>query len=192
MVSVHTGGSQGGGGDKPGVGLAAVLQRIGDEGRTVPTVMAELKWQREVNGETARTDAFREKMLSLLEFKAFAFMNKSGSPWVQLGHGLGKFYSLHGTVPELDGKVIMFIGDRGWTRDPTPVQAPVQNMWKWITVNVANDVAALQAFAQTNAGLWQPGGGNSGVAGYQGPIYPCSPECAGGVYCGERGAVSPK
>ena len=72
VVSVHTGGSQGGGGDKPGVGLAAVLQRIGDEGRTVPTVMAELKWQREVNGETARTDAFREKTLSLLEFKLAA------------------------------------------------------------------------------------------------------------------------
>lgn len=53
----------------------------------------------------------------------------------------------------------MFVGDRGWTQDPFPVQPPTQNTWKWITVNVANDGGALQAFAQADTGLWQPGAG---------------------------------
>ena len=73
-----------------------------------------------------------------------------------------KFFSLYGTVPELDGKVLMFVGDRGWTRDPVAVQPPVQNTWKWVTANVADDEAALLAFAQGDhggMGLWQPGGG---------------------------------
>ena len=152
------GGGNGGVGEKAAVGFAAILQRMGEEGKTAATVVAELKWQREVNGETAKIDAFIEKTISLQEFKAFAFM-KAGSPWVQVGHGFGKFYSLYGMVPELDGKVLMFVGDRGWTRDPFPVQPPTQNTWKWITVNAANDGGALQAFAQADTGLWQPGAG---------------------------------
>ena len=44
-----------------------------------------------------------------------------------------------------------------------PVQPPVQNTWKWVTVNVATDEGELFAFFQANAGgngLWQAGGGN--------------------------------
>lgn len=87
-------GSQGGGtggvGEKAVVGFAAILQRMGEEGKTAATVVAELKWQREVNGETAKIDAFIEKTISLQEFKAFAFM-KAGSPWVQVDMGLENF-----------------------------------------------------------------------------------------------------
>jgi hypothetical protein len=131
--------------------------------RSGDTVAAELKWQKTVNGEAAKIDAFTERVLGLQEFKAFAFM-KSGSPWVQMGHGMGKFFSLYGTVPELDGKVLMFVGDRGWTRDPVAVQPPVQNTWKWATALVSTDEAALHAFVQGGLGgngLWQAGGGGT-------------------------------
>ena len=142
------------------VGFAAVLQQEGWEFREEGTVTAELQWQRVVNGENAKNEAFTERVLGLQEFKAFAFL-RSGSPWVQLGHGFGKFFSLYGTVPELDGKVLMFVGDRGWTRDPAVVQPPVQNTWKWATFNVVSDEAAVVAFAQGDqgGGLWQSGGG---------------------------------
>ena len=146
------------------IGFAAVLQTEGWNYRDEPTVGAELLWQRNVNGEAARIDAFTERVLGLQEFKAFAFMTV-GSPWVQIGHGIGKFFSIYGTVPELDGKAVMFVGDRGWTRDPVAVQPPVQNTWKWITVNVVTDEAAILGAAQAGqgtggTGLWQSGGGN--------------------------------
>ena len=156
---------QGGGhgtGSGQTIGFAAVLQMDGGKFRDQAVVAAELLWQKAVNGEAARITPFTERVLGLQEFKAFAFM-KAGSPWVQVGHGLGKFYSVYGTVPELDGKVLMFVGDRGMTRDPMPVQPPVQNTWKWITVNVATDEGELVAFFQGQAGgmgLWQASGGN--------------------------------
>jgi hypothetical protein len=153
------GGNQGGG--AKAIGFAAVLQAEGYDFSAPETVVAELKWQKSVNGETAKNEAFVERVLGLQEFKAFGIM-KGGSPWVQMAHGFGKFYSLYGTVPELDGKALMFVGDRGVTRDPVAVQPPVQNTWKWITVNAATDEAALLAFAQREGemGLWTPGAGN--------------------------------
>ncbi len=159
-------GSQGGGTGAAGggyaIGFEAVFQSDAWEGfKEERNVEAELKWQRVVNGETAKNEAFTERVLGLQELKVFAFM-KGGSLYIQMGHGLAKFYSIYGTVPELDGKVLMFVGDRGATRDPMPLQPPVQNTWKWITVNVATDEDALLVFAQSagGTGLWQPGGGN--------------------------------
>ena len=154
-----SGGTQGGGAKT--IGFAAVLQAEGYDLLAPETVVAELNWQKSVNGETAQNEAFIERVLGLQEFKAFGIM-KGGSPWVQMAHGFGKFYSLYGTVPELDGKALMFVGDRGLTRDPVAVQPPVQNTWKWITVNAATDEAALLAFAQREGemGLWTPGAGN--------------------------------
>ncbi len=40
--------------------------------RSEGTVAAELRWQRTVNGEAAKIDAFTEQVLGLQEFKAFA------------------------------------------------------------------------------------------------------------------------
>jgi hypothetical protein len=160
-VSITQGRGAGRSGRGKVIGFAAVLQSEDWDFQAVNTVAAELKWQRDVNGEAAKIVAFTERVLGLQEFKAFAFM-KAGSPWVQVGHGLGKFFSLYGTMPELDGKVLMFVGDRGWTRDPVAVQPPVQNTWKWVTANVSDDEEALLAFAQGDhggLGLWQPGGG---------------------------------
>ena len=159
---VGHGGGQGTAGGNKEVGFAALFQTEGWKAREQSVVTAELLWQKSVNGEAARIASFTERVLGLQEFKAFVFM-KSGSPWVHVGHGLGKFYSVYGTVPELDGKVLMFVGDRGWTRDPMPVQPPVQNTWKWITVNAATEERELLAFVQGNAGavgLWHATGGN--------------------------------
>lgn len=106
-----------------------------------------------------------ERVLGLQGFKAFVFM-KAGSPWVQVGHGFGKFYSVYGMVPELDGKILMFMGDRGWTRDPMPVQPPVQNTWKWIIVNVGTDENCFSSSREHpgGTGLWHAGGGNHNMA----------------------------
>ena len=79
-------GNQGGPGNVEG--FAAVLQKEGWDFRAEGTVAVELQWQRAVNGENARNEAFTERVWGLQEFKAFAFI-KSGSPWVQLGHGFG-------------------------------------------------------------------------------------------------------
>ena len=72
----------------------------------------ELSWQWEVKGEQGQITLFMEQVLSLQDFRAFAFM-KPGSPWLHIGHGFRKFFSLACTVPELEGKVVMFVGDRG-------------------------------------------------------------------------------
>ena len=112
--SVGGQGCQGGGyraaeGGNRMVRFAAALQVGGGEFCGDTTVAAEFKWQCLVNGETPKIQAFMERVLGLQEFKAFVFMI-SGLPWVQVGHGLGKLFSLFGMVPELDGKVLMFVG----------------------------------------------------------------------------------
>ena len=56
-------------------------------------IARELSWQQDVNGEQGRITLFMEQVLSLQEFQAFAFM-KPGSPWLNIGHGFGKFFSL--------------------------------------------------------------------------------------------------
>jgi hypothetical protein len=139
-----------GGGETP-IGFAAIIATEGHVGREATTVGAKLAWQREVKGEDTKTKSFAEQVLVKQQFQAFAFM-KPGSPWVQMGHGIGKFFAYTNTVPELEGKVLMFVGDRGKNRDPGLVQPPVQTTWKWVTANVVMDTAALAAFHQANGG----------------------------------------
>jgi hypothetical protein len=81
-----------------------------------------------------------------------------GSPWVQMEHRVGKFFAFTNKVPELEDKVLMFVGDRGETREPMVVQPPVLTTWKWLMAAVVMDVAQLQAFVQSDKGigLWQP------------------------------------
>ena len=111
-----------------------------------------------------------EQVLGLQDFQAFAF-TKAGSPWVQIGHGLGKFFSFTNTVPEVHGKVLMFVGDCGPTHDPPVVLPPVQNTWKWGKVNVAHDVEACKAHGDANmeGGLWEPVGGGHAFKDIQVP-----------------------
>ncbi len=158
------GGRRGGGttsgGDTPTFGFAAIIAREGKMGKGETSVAAELAWQREVKGDKAKNDAFVEQVLAKQHFQAFAFM-KPGSPWVHMGHGLGKFFAYTNTVPDLEGKVLMFVGDRRGTRDPMVVQPPVQTTWKWASVIAVLDAAALAAYCQTDGGtgLWRPGPG---------------------------------
>lgn len=62
--------------------------------------------------EREKIEAFTERVLGLQEFKAFTFL-KSGLSWVYVGHGLGKFFLMFGTVLEHNGKALMFVGDWG-------------------------------------------------------------------------------
>ena len=95
-------------------------------------------------------------------FRAFAFM-KGKSRYIYLGRSVGVFFDLGNTVVDLQGKLVMFVGDRTPTRDPTPVIfATKKKAWEWVTKVVAIDPGALKVVHNNRgnpAKLWVPGFG---------------------------------
>ena len=130
------------------IGFAAMVARGGREVTEVRSVARELVWQREVKGEQGCITLFMEQVLSLQEVRAFAFM-KPGLPWIYTGHGFGKFFSLAGTVPDLEGKSLCSWGTGGSTG----------TQLRCFCLSRICDQAAMGGHFQTAPGmeLWQPG-----------------------------------
>lgn len=116
----------------------------------------EFNWQA-TSGATHVAD-FREELLGTEKILAFGIV-KSGSPTINVIHGLRKYYNGN-VAPELRGKVLGRIGD--WTTDATPyiVEMQPEATWKWEKITVATDAVAWNTFINNpqNAGqLWVPG-----------------------------------
>ena len=94
------------------------------------TINREVAWQRRVEGDAARCNAFRDQCLNQNTFRAFVFM-KGKSPVVHMAHSIGKFFGMSGLALDVQGKQIGFIGDRVNGRYPVPFILPPQNAWIW-------------------------------------------------------------
>ena len=73
--------------------------------------------------EKKKVEEFGEQALGMQSFRAYAFM-KGKSPVIHMGHSVGTFFNIGGMAGDIQGKVLMFVGDRTMTRDPTPVMFP--------------------------------------------------------------------
>jgi hypothetical protein len=92
------------------------------------TLERELEWQARIGGDFTRTIAFKEQVLNQQVFRAFAFM-KGKSPTIHMVHSIGAFFGLSGMATDVQGKQIVFVGDRVQGRQPIPFILPPQNSW---------------------------------------------------------------
>ncbi len=125
------------------------------------TIKQELDWQGRVEGNAARSNAFRDQALNQNTFRAFAFM-KGKSPMVHMAHSIGQFFGTSGLALDVQGKHIGFIGDRVSGRHPVPFILPPQNTWTWQRTRYVNNTATFTAYynsAENRHKLGDTGGG---------------------------------
>ena len=130
---------------------------MGTEGDITAT--RDLKWQRDVNGNTQKIKQFQEVVGGLQDFRTYLLM-KPGSAFVTILHSPMKFVAISEATQHLQGRYVGFVGDHTATKDPTPVVLPQQSTWKWETKTTSSDAAALEAHYAadpTRRGkLWAP------------------------------------
>ena len=141
----------------PYSGFEEALKRWGPSGDT--TAARDLKWQRDVNGDTQKIKQFQEVVGGLQDFRTYLFM-KPGSAFVTVLHSPMKFVAISEATQHLQGRYVGFVRDRTATKDPTPVVLPSQSTWKWETKTTSLDAVALEAHYTadpTRRGkLWAP------------------------------------
>jgi len=142
---------------KPYSGFDEALKRWGPSGDITAT--RDLRWQRDVNGDTQKIKQFQEVVGGLQEFWTYLVM-KPGSAFVTVLHLPMKFVAISDATQHLQGRYVGFVGDRTSTKDPTPVVLPQQSMWKWEKNTASTDAAALEAHYAADptlrGKLWAP------------------------------------
>ena len=124
-------------------------------------IMKSLKWQQDVNGESAKIKTFQLEVGSLHNFQGFLMMWK-GSTIVTIVHSIAKYFLLASTTMRYQGRYIGFIGDRLPNREPAPVMLLIDKGWGWVKKKVhtsLDDLAAAYAAPDTHGKLWSPPGG---------------------------------
>jgi hypothetical protein len=144
---------------RPYSGFDEALKRWEPSGDTTAT--RDLKWQRDVNGDTQKIKQFQEVVggLQRQDFWTYRLM-KPGSAFVTVLHSPMKLVTISEATQHLQGRYVGFVGDHTATKDPTPVVLPQQSTWKWDTKTTSSDVVALEAHYTadpTRRGkLWAP------------------------------------
>ena len=131
-------------------------RRLGD-GASPASLLADLRWQRDVDGDNTKVKAFRFETLQSLDLRVFAYM-RPASPFIQLFHSAATFYTPGGDT-DYRGRDIGFIGDRTDLQSPTTVVLAPESPWKWVTRKVVMDEVALELFYADPGNrrkLWQP------------------------------------
>ena len=121
---------------KPYSGFDEALKRWGPSGDITTT--RDLRWQRDVKGDTQKIKKFQEVVGGLQEFCTYLLM-KPGSAFVTVLHLPMKFVAISEATQHLQGRYVGFVGDRTATKDPT------QSTWKWDTKTTSSVAAALKA-----------------------------------------------
>ena len=120
-------------------------------------LLAELNWQKSVNGDASKIKAFRSEALQRSDILTFGYM-RPASPFLHILHTAGTF-SLPSGDNYYRGKDIAFVGDKTEYKTPTPVHLAPEQPWKWITKKVSLDSLPVEQFYATpqNADkLYQP------------------------------------
>jgi hypothetical protein len=131
---------------KWGVGIEASITR-------------NLKWQKDVNGNTQKIKQFQDVVRGLQDFLTYLFI-KPGNAFVTVLHSPMKFIAISKATQHLQGRFVGFVGDRMATKDPTPIVLPQQKTWKWETKTASLDAMALEAYYTADPSqrgrLWVP------------------------------------
>jgi len=91
----------------PGGAIAARIKMLAN--RQDDAVIGRKLYLQSIEGDQAKSIAFRDQAINQTTFQAFTFM-KGKSPVVP--HSVGQFFGMSGLATEVQGKYIGFIGDR--------------------------------------------------------------------------------
>jgi hypothetical protein len=109
--------------------INSALNRLSHQ-MTDADMARNLRWQREVNGETAKIDVWKVEAASLPGLQFYAYM-QPGDPFLVVGHSLFIIYSTATIVASFHGKMVLFTGDRKSTWDCVPVFLPQKTAFEW-------------------------------------------------------------
>ncbi len=113
----------------------------------------DLKWQKEVAGDTQKINQFKEVVGGLQDFRTYLFM-KLGSTFATVLHSPMKFVAISDATQHLQGKFVAFVGDRSARKDPTSIVLPPQKTWSWETRMVSTNAVALAAYYEEDPSCW--------------------------------------
>jgi hypothetical protein len=118
-----------------------------------------LRWQQNVNGDTAKIAAWKLEATALPGLQFFAYM-QPGEAFLVVGHTMSTIYSTTTDIASYHGKVVLFTGDRTSTRECVPVILPPQSAFAWKKCRVVDDRAKLAEWYADNpeeyGNLWDP------------------------------------
>jgi hypothetical protein len=104
-------------------GLGKYTDGLGQEINNAETIRRTLLWQRDVEGEGAKTSTFKAEVGSLLGFQAFLMM-REGTAMVTIMHSVAKYFSISSATSRYQGLVHKLRGrqaaDWGARTSPPP------------------------------------------------------------------------
>jgi hypothetical protein len=118
-----------------------------------------LRWQREVDGDKNKLAAWKLEATGSAGLQFYAYM-QPGEAFLVLGHSLSSIYSTTMDVASYHGKIVLFIGDRTYTRECVRVILPSPAALSWVKCPVVEDKTKLAEWYADNRSeygkLWDP------------------------------------
>jgi hypothetical protein len=156
-----TTGNQGGLNALPATKFSGIRQALYQLGYTMfdPTTLeAELKLQRDIQGNAMKQSAFKEFAINYTQLRVYIAMI-GDQKTITMNHTLRAFYSLKMATNSYQGKVLAFIGDWWATKEPTSVCLLQTKAWQWYTGQAVDNTEALvnhYSDPDTKGMWWRP------------------------------------
>ena len=107
---------------------------------------AELAIQRGVTpGDATSCQTFKDFVGNAQQFQGYLTM-LGEKHVVTMLHTPGVYYSINPSTRAYQGRVLAFIGDRQFTKEPTPVCLPTAKSWEWHTGPAVADFFQVGGF----------------------------------------------
>ena len=139
-------------------GIASDLERLAPL-MTDDDTARNLRWQHEVDGDKNNIAAWKLEAMESAGLQFYAYM-QPGEAFLVLGHSLSCIYLTTTDVASYRGKIVLFIGDRTYTRECVPVILPSPSALSWVKCPVAEDKTKLaECYADNRSKygkLWDP------------------------------------
>jgi hypothetical protein len=108
-------------------------------------IQRELKWQKDVGGNSPKIKQFQDVIGALQDFKTYLLL-KPGSAFVMVVYFPIKFVAINKETQHLQGCFIGFVGDCSITKNPTPILLSQQKTWHWETYTISTNSRAMETF----------------------------------------------
>jgi hypothetical protein len=148
-------------------GIDSALKHLGHTVYAPARISAELGMQRGVTlGNATSHAAFRDFVVNIQQLHVYLAM-LGEQVHVTMIHTPGAYYCIAPSTSAYQGEILVFIGDRRATKEPTPVCLPMMRSWEWHTGDVITNFAKLEEFyarEENQSTLWTPGANDGAPA----------------------------
>ena len=96
-------------------------------------------------GDATSRQTFKDFVINVQQFRGYLAM-LGGKHVVTMLHTPGVYYSINPSTRAYQGRVLAFIGDFQFTKEPTPVCLPTAKSWEWHTGPAVADFFQVGGF----------------------------------------------